>query len=88
MTRFVPGLALSRAFYREAVKPVLDEAFPVFSYSAALIGPGSEVLGFDTEMSADHDWGPRVMIFHRPGDRELKDTISDCLAERLPTEVR
>ncbi|MGW0810340.1 DUF4037 domain-containing protein [Nonomuraea sp. NPDC002799] len=32
-------------------------------HSAALVGPGSEVLEFDTARSADHDWGPRVLLF-------------------------
>ena len=57
------GLKLAELFYRDAVKPILDAHFAGLRYSAALIGPGSEVLGFDTEMSRDHHWGPRVMIF-------------------------
>jgi uncharacterized protein DUF4037 len=32
-------------------------------HSAALIGWGSDVLGFDTERSTDHGWGPRVEVF-------------------------
>lgn len=32
----------------EQVNPLLEEAFPALPYAAALIGPGSEVLGFDT----------------------------------------
>jgi hypothetical protein len=60
---YIAGLELSRMFYEQAVKPILDDNFPALRYSAGLIGSGSEVLGFDTEMSSDHDWGPRVMIF-------------------------
>ena len=56
MPDFIPGLRLGRLFYLEAVKPVLDASFPALQYSAALIGSGSEILGFDTEMSTDH-WG-------------------------------
>lgn len=59
MSDFVPGLELSRAFYGEVVAPLVG----VVPHSAALIGPGSEVLAFDTERSADHDWGPRVLVF-------------------------
>ena len=60
MSAFLPGLQLSELFYREAVKPILEAAFPQVVYSAALIGPGSEVLGYDTAQSMDHHWGPKV----------------------------
>jgi hypothetical protein len=83
MTDFVPGLRLSERFYREAVRPVLDSEFPDLPHSAALIGTGSEVLGFDTEMSTDHDWGPRVLLFlqeehshHGPVVREIAALIT------------
>ncbi len=54
MSAFVPGLELSRAYYHDVLRPLLDDV----PHSSALIGPGSEVLGFDTARSADHDWGP------------------------------
>ena len=60
---FIPGIELCRRFYWEAVRPVLDTEFPGLPHTAALIGPGSEVLGFDTEMSADHNWGPAQCCF-------------------------
>ena len=44
---FVPGVRLAGEFYAEAVRPVLEAEFPRLAYAAALIGPGSEVLGFD-----------------------------------------
>jgi hypothetical protein len=62
-TSFISGLDLSEAFYHEAVEPIIRQEFPSLSYAAALIGTGSEVLGLDTEMSTDHHWGPRVMLF-------------------------
>ncbi len=52
---FVNGLRLSELFYTEAVKPILNARFPNLDYSAGLIGTGSEVLGFDTPQSMDHD---------------------------------
>ena len=53
---FIPGLELSARFYREAVRPLLDARFPGLRHAAARLGRGSDVLGFDTEMSMDHDW--------------------------------
>ena len=63
MSAFLAGLELAREFYRGAVKPILDRPFPQLPHSAALIGSGSEVLGYDDPMSTDHHWGPRVMLF-------------------------
>ena len=65
MTNFISGLELSGLFYFEAVKPILNTHFPSLHHGAARIGPGSEVLGFDTEMSMDHDWGTAPHDFSR-----------------------
>lgn len=56
---FVPGLELASAFNREVVGPLLGDV----RHSAALIGTGSDVLGFDTARSTDHGWGPRLQVF-------------------------
>ncbi|WP_380828770.1 DUF4037 domain-containing protein [Sphaerisporangium rhizosphaerae] len=77
---FVPGLPLSRAFYTEVVHPLIGQV----PHGAALIGPGSEVLAFDTERSADHDWGPRVLVFVRPGcEAGLSERLGAALPERF-----
>ena len=60
---FVPGVRLAGEFHAEVVRPLLEAEFPGLPYAAALIGAGSEVLGFDTERSTDHDWGPRLLVF-------------------------
>ncbi len=85
MPDFIPGLELCRRFYREAVRPVLDAEFPGLKHAAALIGFGSEVLGFDTEQSTDHHWGPRAMLFLREEDyaRE-KERLAEVFRWRLP----
>ncbi|WP_367138593.1 DUF4037 domain-containing protein [Saccharothrix sp. HUAS TT1] len=81
--RFLPGLTLAERFYREAVEPLVREHFGEVPHSAARIGAGSEVLGYDTERSADHEWGPRVQLFLDPDDTRAED-IRTALAEHLP----
>ncbi|MEU3225416.1 DUF4037 domain-containing protein [Streptomyces sp. NPDC006976] len=86
---FLPGIELSRVLYEEAVRPLLDECFPGLPYAAARLGPGSEVLGFDTARSADHDWGPRLDLFLAPADAAAHgEEIRRLLADRLPKEIR
>ncbi len=89
MPDFIPGLQLSDLFYHEAVSPILDAHFPGLAYSAALIGSGSEVLGFDTAMSSDHHWGPRVLLFLNEQDYErYSQSIHTTLANELPFTFR
>lgn len=84
MADFVPGLELSRAFYTEVVRPLLDQAFPRLVYAAARIGPGSDVLGFDTPMSTDHDWGPAVTLFLTDADAPLAAMLYEHFRHTLP----
>ncbi len=83
--RFIAGLELSKLFYELAVKPILAADFKGLKYSAALIGSGSEVLGFDTEMSSDHHWGPRAMLFlEEHAYEKYHNLIRTTLREKLP----
>ena len=59
---FLPGLELAELFYAEVVAPIVEKALAGVPYSAALIGWGSEVQGFDTQRSTDHAWGPRMQL--------------------------
>lgn len=82
---FEAGLELSRRFYLEAVKPIVDRAAPGIGYAAALLGPGSEVLGYDTEESTDHHWGPRLLLFFREDELgRVADRLDAALREELP----
>ncbi|SHI40230.1 protein of unknown function [Nocardiopsis flavescens] len=84
---FLPGLELAHRFYHEAVRPLLEEAAPATPHSAALLGPGSEVLGFDTPRSRDHDWGPRLQIFLTPRDTDRHGPrLHHHLAQNLPAD--
>jgi len=85
MNQFIPGLELSRRFYYESVKPILDVEFPMLHFTAARLGNGSEILGFDTSISTDHDWGPRLQLFLRHGDYEqFHGEVIERLRHKLP----
>ncbi len=86
---FIPGLKLGQFFFEEAIKPILEENYPTLRYDAALIGPGSEVLGFDDQISSDHHWGPRLQLFLSKKDySHLKDEIDSFLRKNLPYNIR
>jgi hypothetical protein len=86
---FVPGLVLAGDFYTDVVRPLLANEFPGLRYAAALLGPGSEVAGFDTERSTDHDWGPRLQLLLPDGDPErTAAAITAMLTGRLPGSFR
>lgn len=84
---FVPGLELSRQL-ANVLAPRLRTEFPEVPIALALIGPGSDVMGFDTNRSMDHDWGPRLTVFVPTADIEVVrhrfDERSDSL---LPPEI-
>lgn len=75
MPPFLPGLELSRAYYQKAVRPILDRRFPDLAHAATLLGPGSEVQGFDTARSRDHNWGPRLELYVSREDREARGVL-------------
>ncbi len=77
---FAPGLEFNRGFYAEAVQPLVGR----WPHSAALLGWGSDVLGYDSERSTDHGWGPRALLFT---DAELVPVLTEALDE-LPETYR
>ncbi len=85
MTTVVKGLDLARAFFHLAVQPIVSRRFSGLRYSAALLGSGSEVLGYDDAVSADHHWGPRAMLFLAPADYgACAERLNQVLAQKLP----
>ena len=58
------GIDISRRHYLDEVAPRLAG----LPHAAALLGDGSEVLGYDDEVSTDHDFGKRVQIFWPRGE--------------------
>jgi hypothetical protein len=59
------GIELSRAFFEEYGKPMLENDFAEILplLAVGLIGSGSECFGFDDETSTDHDFEPGFCIF-------------------------
>src|SRR6267142_3517745 len=89
MRRFISGRELNRHYYQEAIAPIIASDFPDLRYAAALIGPGSDVLGYDSERSTDHGWGPRLLLFLADGPHHsVAESISERLSARLPASFR
>lgn len=63
--RVMKGLELSQKYYETCGKPMMEEQFPeiIDQTAAGLVGYGSECLGFDDEISRDHDFGPSFCIW-------------------------
>jgi hypothetical protein len=89
MTDFMNGLAFNELFYKEFVAPLLQTHLPDLKYSAALLGWGSDVLGYDDLQSTDHNWGARFQLFltERDFERHL-NVINELFSEHLPSEFR
>ena len=60
----MPSLRLNEAFYAEVVAPLVRPC----PHAAALLGWGSDVLGFDSARSTDHGWGLRLQVFVADAD--------------------
>jgi hypothetical protein len=87
MTTDGPGLRLARAYFTDAIAPIVAAALPAARYGAAALGPGSDILGLDTERSTDHGWGPRVQLFLDPGLSEGdRQRLVAALVAGVPAE--
>ena len=90
MRRSMKGIEICRAFYEEYGAPMLHTQFPEIEgqIAVALTGSGSECLGYDDEVSRDHDFEPGFCLF-LPGE-ELIDRRAAFQLERayakLPKE--
>ena len=84
------GLEISKAYFEEFGLPMLEEQFPdvLPLIAAGLFGSGSECLGYDDDVSSDHDMEPGFCIF-LPGEDKV-DRRTAFLLERayakLPRE--
>jgi hypothetical protein len=59
------GLELSRAFFEDYGKPMLEAQFPQLlpKLAAGLFGSGSECFGYDDAVSRDHDFFPGFSVW-------------------------
>lgn len=84
------GLELSKKYYEEFGQKMLDEKFSDIKsrLCVGLCGSGSECLGYDDEVSRDHDFEPGFCIFI-PGEETI-DRQTEFRLEReyskLPKE--
>ena len=89
VSEFTPGLKLSEMFFHEVVKKIIESKYPRLKYTAALIGPGSEVIGFDDNVSSDHHWGLRLYLFiDKENYDKHYDTLFKLFRTKLPFEFR
>ncbi len=79
MPRFLPGLELNASFYKQVVRPLVAP----WVHSAALLGWGSEILGFDTPRSTDHGWGPRVLVFIAQDVEDVRAAVANGLPDHF-----
>ena len=80
------GLELSKQYYDQVIRRFIHEAFPEYEnrIAAGLVGEGSECLGFDDEISRDHDWGVRICLWLCRADYESAGKRIQEAIEGLP----
>lgn len=80
------GLELSRLYYEEHGAPMINELFGEFENRIAvgLAGTGSDCLGFDDEISRDHDFGAGFCLWLTDEDNERFGFSLSRAYARLP----
>ncbi len=82
---------ISRAFFEEIVKPILEREFPAETAQTAfgVFGYGSEVLRLDDAFSRDHHWGIRInALLPDALFRARRDAIAQVVSAQLPASWR
>ncbi len=82
---------ISRGFFEEIVKPLLEERFPQQTAQTAfgVFGYGSEALRLDDEFSRDHHWGLRIdALMPQQIYESASGPIMEHLRAHLPDSYR
>ncbi len=82
------GLDISREFYLQYGKPMLEEQFAhvLDRIAVGLVGEGSECLGFDDEISKDHDFDAGFCLWITEEDEKSFGFKLERAYSKLPKE--
>ena len=82
------GLELAERYYETYGRKMIEEQFPQIAdqIAAGLVGMGSECLGFDDEISMDHDYGPSFCIWLTRDVHEKYGMQMQAAYDALPQE--
>lgn len=82
------GLELAEKYYLEYGAPMIEKDFPELEGRAAvgLAGEGSECLGYDDEVSCDHDFEPSFCIWLTDEDYNKYSFAMSRAYSSLPSE--
>lgn len=82
------GLELSKQFYSTYGKDMIETQFPALAprIAVGLAGEGSECLGFDDEISTDHDFEPAFCLWLTEEDEQQYGMALTRAYRRLPKD--
>ncbi len=82
------GLEISKEFYMQYGKPMLEEQFADIKdrIAVGLVGEGSECMGFDDELSRDHDFDAGFCLFITEEDERRFGFRLERAYAKLPKE--
>ncbi|MCD7752594.1 MAG: DUF4125 family protein [Lachnospiraceae bacterium] len=82
------GLKLAKSYYEQVLLPFFTQYAPecLNRMAIGLAGEGSDCLGFDDEISRDHDFGPGLCIWLTHADFETYGEKISHLYASLPEE--
>ena len=80
------GMELSRLYYEEVCKPVIEKNAGELTERIAvgLVGEGSECYGYDDEISRDHDFGPSCCFWLTKEDYRIYGGKLSEILDSLP----